>query len=388
MTMQSQKQFGFSINEQSEIWLRWKQGESLSDIGRALRKHPGSIHHLIAFHGGVGPPRRNKAKDALTLEEREEISRGIAAGQTIRGIAHCLQRAPSTVCREVTRHGGKSSYRAAEAEQRAWNNAFRPKLCYLKQNLLFKDIVEEKLALKWSPEQISGWLKLTYPEDSTMRISHETIYKSLFIQSRGLLKKELCSHLRSGRMMRRPKNAKIDRIPRGQIIDAISIRERPAEIEDRSIPGHWEGDLLSGSKNTHIATLVERQSRFTLLIKLKGKDAVSVTAALKTKVFALPNILRKTLTWDRGMELAYHKQFTIDTRMQVYFCDPQSPWQRGTNENTNRLLRQYFPKGTDLSCYSEKDLDSVALMLNTRPRKTLGFLTPADKLNQVVALTA
>ena len=285
-----------------------------------------------------------------------------------------MQRAPSTVCREINRHGGKSSYRANKAEQEAWNNAVRPKLCHLSQNFLLKNIVEEKLALKWSPQQISGWLKLTYFEDSTMQISHETIYKSLFVQSRGLLKKELCSHLRSRRMMRRPKNAKIDHIPRGQIIGGISIRQRPAEIEDRAIPGQWEGDLLSGSKNTHIATLAERQSRFTILVKLKGKDAVSVTAALKTTVLALPNILRKMLTWDRGMELAYHKQFTIDTRMQVYFCDPQNPWQRGTNENTNRLLRQYFPKGADLSCYSKEDLDEVALMLNTKPRKCWIFL--------------
>lgn len=388
MTMKLQKHFGFSVTEQSEIWLKCKAGESLSDIGRALRKHPGSVHHLVAFYGGVGPPSRKRSKLALTFIEREEISRGIAAGQTIRQIASSLPRSPSTICREVNRHGGKSAYRAAEAEQRAWNNASRPKICYLKQNLVLKDIVEEKLKLKWSPEQISGWLKLTYPKDSIMQLSHETIYKSLFIQSRGLLKKELCVHLRSRRMMRRPKNAKIDRIPRGQIIDAISIRERPAEVEDRAIPGHWEGDLLSGSKNTHIATLVERQSRFTLLVKLKGKDAVSVTAALRAKVLTLPNTLRKTLTWDRGMEMAYHKKFTLSTKMKVYFCDPQSPWQRGTNENTNRLLRQYFPKGTDLSCYSEDDLDNVALMLNLRPRKTLGFQTPFDKLNQVVAMTA
>ena len=266
-------------------------------------------------------------------------------------------------------------------------NASRPKSCYLNEKLVLKSIVTEKLALKWSPEQIAGWLKRMYPNNREMHISHETIYKSLFIQARGLLKKELSAHFRSKRMMRRPKNAKIDRAPRGQIIDGLSIRQRPAEVEDRAIPGHWEGDLLSGSKNTHIATLVERHSRYTLLVKLRGKDAISVGSALREKILTLPSALRGTLTWDRGMELARHKQLTIDTNVQVYFCDPQSPWQRGTNENTNRLIRQYFPKGTDLSGFSEDYLDNIALMLNQRPRKTLGFLTPTEKLNQVVAMT-
>jgi IS30 family transposase len=388
MTMKLRNYFGFSIDQQAEIWLKWKQGNSLSDIGRVLRKNPGSVHHLVAFHGGISPPFRKRSENRLTITEREEISRGLAASKSIRQIAYYLQRAPSTVSREIFRHGGKNNYRANDAEQKAWDNASRPKEYYLNQHPVLKNIVKEKLAIKWSPEQISGWLKLTYPKDRNMQISHETIYKSLFIQSRGLLKKELCTHLRSKRMMRRPKNARINRLPRGQIIDGLSIRQRPPEIEDRAIPGHWEGDLLSGSKNTHIATLVERQSRFTILVKLKGKDTISVVDALRAKILTLPQALRKTLTWDRGMELAYHKQLTIATNIQIYFCDPQSPWQRGTNENTNRLLRQYFPKSTDLAGYSEKELDHVALMLNLRPRKILDFLTPFDKLKHVVALTS
>jgi IS30 family transposase len=220
-----------------------------------------------------------------------------------------------------------------------------------------------------------------------MRVSHETIYRSLFIQARGVLKRELIGHLRSRRVMRRAKNASTAGQARGQIIDAISIRERPAEIEDRAIPGHWEGDLITGSKNTHIATLVERCSRFTMLVKVNGKDTASVVTALTKQVRKLPAQLRRSLTWDRGMELAEHKRFTVATDVEVYFCDPQSPWQRGTNENTNGLLRQYFPKGTDLSHYSQVDLNKIALRLNQRPRKTLGFHTPAAKLEASVALT-
>lgn len=244
-----------------------------------------------------------------------------------------------------------------------------------------------KLKDNWSPEQVSGWLKLVYPNDVTMRISHETIYRSLFIQARGVLKKELISHLRSKRTMRRSKMSSSKNQPRGKIIDAISIHERPAEVEDRAIPGHWEGDLITGSKNTHIATLVERQSRYTILVKVEGKDTVSVVSALIREIRKLPAELCKSLTWDRGMELAQHKKFTIETDIQVYFCDPQSPWQRGTNENTNSLLRQYFPKGTNLSFYSQVDLDHVALKLNQRPRKTMGFISPIEKFGECVALT-
>jgi len=242
-----------------------------------------------------------------------------------------------------------------------------------------------KLSKNWSPEQISGWLELRYPDDERMRISHETIYRSLFIQARGVLKKELQAHLRSRRKMRRSKRATTAGQPRGQIVGAVSIRERPAEVEDRAIPGHWEGDLMSGSKNSHIATLVERQSRFTMLVKVNGKDTETVTAALQKQVAALPTELRRSLTWDRGMEMAQHAALSVATDVNIYFCDPQSPWQRGTNENTNGLLRQYFPKGTDVSGYSQTQLNRIARQLNGRPRKTLGFRTPADIFNAVVA---
>lgn len=379
--------FGFSYEQQAEVWAKWKEGDSLSDIGRALRKHAGSIHHLVVFNGGIAPSKRKRRKSHLSLEEREEISRGLAANNTIRDIASLLNRSPSTISREINRHGGKESYRANVADQKAWKNAKRPKPYHLDQHPKLKKIIIEKLQNKWSPEQISAWLQQAYPTEPTMHISHETIYKSLFIQARGSLKKELTQHLRTRRLMRRPKNAKIDRSPRGQIIDAVSIRERPAEIEDRAIPGHWEGDLLSGSNNTHIATLVERTTRFTMLVKLKGKDTVSVVSALRKKIKKLPDFLRQSLTWDRGMELAFHKQLTMDTNIQVYFCDPQSPWQRGTNENTNGLLRQYFPRKTDLSGFTQKNLDKVAIELNGRPRKTLNFDSPIDRFSSLVAST-
>lgn len=386
--MRSNGCFGFSAEAQGDIWIRWKKGDSFSDIGRALRKPPGCIHRLIAFNGGISPPSRKRSKSALTREDREEISRGLAANLTLRSIARHVNRSPSTVCREINRHGGIKNYRANIADFKAWKNAARPKVSYLNRHNGLKAIIIEKLQLKWSPEQISGWLKQTYPTELTMQISHETIYKSLFIQARGILKKELTQQLRSKRLMRRSKQAKIDRAPRGQIIDAVSIRERPAEIEDRAIPGHWEGDLVSGSKNTHIATLVERMTRFTILVKLNGKDTTNVVTALSQKMKALPHLLRSTLTWDRGMELALHKQLTIDTNLQVYFCDPRSPWQRGTNENTNRLIRQYLPRHTDLSIYTQEDLDNIARELNERPRKTLQFATPIEKLNALVAFTA
>jgi len=250
-----------------------------------------------------------------------------------------------------------------------------------------RQAVTDKLMLDWSPEQISGWLKHHYPDDESMHVSHETIYKSLFIQSRGVLKKELQNHLRTGRVFRKSRSGNKSGMQSRSIKNGISISERPPEIEDRAIPGHWEGDLIAGCSNTYIATLVERQSRFTILVKVAGKDTQTVVDALTHKMMELPETLRQSLTWDRGSELANHKGFTIATDMQVYFCDPQSPWQRGTNENTNRLLRQYFPKKTNLAKHSQKHLDEVALLLNQRPRKTLEFMTPADKLNESVALT-
>ncbi len=368
---------GLSAAQKAELWHRWKHGQSLSEIGRALGKHAGSIHGVVSSHGGFIPAVRRRSRWTLTLAEREEISRGMAADSSIRQIAAKLGRPPSTVSRELHRHGGPTQYRAAEADAQAWERARRPKPCRLATHPPLQRMVANKLTLDWSPEQISGWLKRTFPDHGRMRVSHETIYRSLFIQARGVLKKELLGHLRSRRMMRRAKSASTAGQPRGQIIDGLSIRDRPAEVDDRAIPGHWEGDLMTGSKNTHLATLVERQSRFTMLVKVPGKDTASVVTALSRHVRTLPRALRRSLTWDRGMELAHHKRFTIATDVHVYFCDPQSPWQRGTNENTNRLLRQYFPHGADLSCYSQADLNKIALRLNQRPRKTLGFRTPA-----------
>ena len=379
---------GLSASQKAELWQRWKAGQSLSDIGRALGKHAGSVHGIVSSNGGIVPADRRRSRLALTLAEREEISRGIAVGCSIRQIAAEIARSASTISREIARHGGRNRYRATEADVQAWEQARRPKSCKLAIHHELQVVVASKLILDWSPEQIAGWLEREFQDDESMRVSHETIYRSLFIQARGVLKKELIGHLRSRRMMRRSKNASTEGQPRGQIVDAVSIRERPAEVEDRAVPGHWEGDLITGSKNTHIATLVERHSRFTMLVKVQGKDTVSVVTALSKQVRKLPSELRRSLTWDRGMEMAHHKQFTVATDVQVYFCDPQSPWQRGTNENTNRLLRQYFPKGTDLSGYSQSDLNKIALRLNQRPRKTLGFCTPADKLQASVATTS
>jgi IS30 family transposase len=376
-----------SLTQRTEIWSRWKSGQSLHEIGRAFGKPHSSIRCLLLPRGGILPATRRRSPLALTLAEREDISRGIASGVSIREMARHLDRAASTVSREVTRHGGRPAYRAHEADEQAWESALRPKRCLLALHPRLREIVASKLILDWSPEQISGWLKTHYPDDESMRVSHETIYRSLFIQARGVLKKELMDHLRSKRRMRRSRHATVSGQSRGQIVDAISIRERPPEVEDRAIPGHWEGDLLSGAKNSYIATLVERHSRFAMLIKVPSKDTEVVVAALSRHVRKLPATLRRSLTWDRGLEMANHKTFTVATDVTVYFCDPQSPWQRGTNENTNLLLRQYFPRGTDLSAYSQAKLDQVALRLNERPRKTLGFQTPASRLQASVAST-
>ena len=376
-----------SAAQKSDMWRRWKAGQSLHEIGRAFGKPHVSIHLLLSYHGGIVPPVRRRSFLVLTAVEREGISRGLASGSSIRDIAKGLERAASTVSREVARHGGRPEYRAQEADQRAWDSALRPKRCLLAVHVKLRKLVASKLILDWSPEQISGWLKFQYPADESMRVSHETIYRSLFIQARGVLKKELLGHLRSKRRIRRSQHSRIFKDSRGQIADAISIRERPAEVEDRAVPGHWEGDLLSGSRNSHIVILVERHSRFTMLIKVPNKDTAVVVTALSRHIRKLPATLRRSLTWDRGLEMAKHKDFTVANDVQVYFCDPQSPWQRGSNENTNLLLRQYFPRGTDLSGYSQAQLDQVALRLNQRPRKTLGFETPASKLRASVAST-
>ena len=378
---------GLSAIDKREIWSRWKAGETLHEIGRAYGKCHNTIRAVLLPRGGIPPLARRRSRLALTFSEREDISRGIACGSSIREIAGRLRRAASTVSREVARHGGRPAYRAYDADRQAWNAGLRPKRCLLAMNIELRDIVASKLILDWSPEQIAGWLKAQYPHNESMRVSHETIYRSLFIQARGVLKKELLDHLRSKRRMRRSRHASEHGHSRGQIVDAISIRERPAEAGDRAIPGHWEGDLLSGGKNSYIATLVERHSRFLMLVKVPSKETEAVVAALSEHVRKLPTTLRRSLTWDRGLEMAKHKEFTVATDVQVYFCDPQSPWQRGSNENTNLLLRQYFPRGTDLSPFTQAQLDQVSLRLNQRPRKTLGFQTPADKLEASVAST-
>ena len=382
-----QRRWKLSGDQRADMWKRWKAGQSLHEIGRALGKEHNVIYILLARHGGITPVVRRRSRKALTLVEREDISRGIAGGCSLRIIAQRLNRAFSTVSREVARHGGRAQYRASEADQQAWESALRPKPCLLATHCKLQEIVASKLIQDWSPEQISGWLKQHYPDNKSLRVSHETIYRSLFLQARGALKQELVRHLRSQRRIRRSRHSSIHGHSQGKIVDAISIRERPAEVEDRAIPGHWEGDLLRGTRNSHVATLVERHSRFCMLVKVSGKDTATVVAALSQHVRKLPATLRRSLTWDRGLEMAQHKSFTMATDVRVYFCDPQSPWQRGSNANTNGLLRQYLPKKADLSCYSQSDLDEIALRLNQRPRKTLGFQTPADKLQASVAST-
>ena len=367
------------------VWQQWKQGRPIREIGLGMGRTPGAIRFLLATNGGIVPPTRHRADRSLTLAEREEISRGLAAGWSYREIGRRLNRPASTISREIGRNGGADSYRANRADELAWDRARRPKHCVLATNAALRQLVAQRLVQRWSPEQIAAWLKLEFPAEESLRVSHETIYRSLFIQARGALKKELCAHLRTHRKMRRSKALVV--APRGGIVDAVSIRERPAEVEDRAIPGHWEGDLVSGSNNSHVATLVERRTRFVMLVKVKGRDTASVVSALSRQVQSLPKELRKSLTWDRGTEMAGHKDFTVATNVQVYFCDPQSPWQRGSNENTNGLLRQYLPHGTDLSVHSQAALNKIALSLNQRPRETLGFRTPAYRLSECVAST-
>lgn len=370
-----------------ELWQRWRAGSNMTDIACALGAHVSSIERVVKFHGGIPPRERHCSVRVLTPAEREAISRGAVGGHTVRQMAAALGRAPSTISRELRRNGGRLRYRATAASARAWITAQRPKRCRLAASAPLRRVVATKLRAKWSPQQIAGWLTRHYPDDLTMQVSHETIYKSLYIQARGVLKKELLRSLRTPRHNRLSCHAQRKGQFRGHITDAISIHDRPTEIDERAVPGHWEGDLIAGARNTHIATLVERVSRFTMLVKVPAKDTRTVTRALTRRVRQLPRALRQSLTWDRGMELAAHKSFTIATDVQVYFCDPQSPWQRGTNENTNRLLRQYFPYGTNMDLYSQAGLDRVAAELNARPRKTLDYATPAEVFQQSVALT-
>ena len=375
----------YTAKQKADIWDRWQRGESLRSIGRLFDRPSSSIFNMLEPTGGIRPATRKRSGLALTQSEREEISRGTVANLSIRSIAANLKRSASTISREIKRNGGYDSYRATQADQAACDRACRPKLCKLACNRTLCQIVAKKLKLNWSPQQIAGWLKREFPGDEHNYVSHETIYRSLFVQARGVLKKELQQHLRSQRAIRRSKHASKRGDGRGQIKDAISISERPVSVEDRAVPGHWEGDLIEGSKRSYIATLVERQSRYVMLVKVKNKDTESVVSALIKQSKKLPSELYKSLTWDRGKELADHQRFTMATDIDVYFCDPSSPWQRGSNENTNRLLRQYFPKGTDLSVHSQAKLNAVARQLNERPRKMLAYETPASKFEACVA---
>ena len=377
----------YTESQKALMWERWRKGESLQQIAQLFDRNHSSIHRILAETGGIRPAPRCRSGLALTLSEREEISRGVIAGHSIRSIATRLRRAPSTISREINRNGGLTAYRASQADQFAWDRACRPKICKLAENRTLAHIVADKLQLQWSPEQIAGWLQRTYPGDENYQVSHETIYRSLFIQARGALKKELLEHLRRTRVMRRSLHHTQKTDNHGRITNTVSISERPATVEDRAVPGHWEGDLLFGSGNSQIATLVERQTRYVMLVKVEGKDTETVINALIKHAHKLPQELYKSLTWDRGKEMADHKRFTLSTDIKVYFCDPQNPWQRGTNENTNGLLRQYYPKGLDLSAYSQAKLNAVARRLNERPRKTLNYETPAERFHQSVAST-
>jgi len=383
--MAYRKRIYYTAAQKAEMWDRWQRGETLHSIARLFDRHHTSVRGILATTGGIRPPDRQRSRLALTLAEREEISRGVARDLSLRAIAARLGRAASTISREVHRNGGRKRYRAGQADQAAWDRAHRPKPCKLVINRALARVVAKKLRALWSPEQIAGWLQCLYPDDESSQVSHETIYKSLFIQARGALKKELQQHLRTQRAIRRSRHASQKGDGKGQISDTVSIRERPASVEDRAVPGHWEGDLIFGTHSSQIATLVERHTRYVMLAKVGSKDTETVVNALIKQAHKLPRELYKSLTWDRGKEMADHQRFTLATDIKVYFCDPQSPWQRGSNENTNGLLRQYFPKGTDLSVHSQAKLNAVARQLNERPRKTLGFQTPAERFNACVA---
>lgn len=383
--MKYRTRINYTEADKAEIWDRWQRGESLKSIGRLFDRDSSSIFAQLSPTGGIRPPERRRSRLALTISEREEISRGIVQDLSLRTIASQLGRSPSTISREINRNGGLRRYRASVADKAAWDRARRPKPCKLVQHPMLARIVAARLKMSWSPRQIDGWLKRQYPEDENRQVSHETIYRSLFIQARGALKKELQQHLRSQRAIRRSRKRSRKNDGIGEISDIVSIRERPAAVEDRAVPGHWEGDLLAGSKNSYIATLVERHTRYVMLVRVKGKDTETVINALIKHAHKLPTELYKSLTWDRGKEMADHQRFTLATDIDVYFCDPQSPWQRGSNENTNRLLRQYFPKGTDLSVHSQVTLNRIARQLNERPRETLGFETPAERFSACVA---
>lgn len=377
----------YTDSQKALMWDRWRKGDSLQQIAQLFDRNHSSVSNILSVTGGIRPPPRKRAANALSLAEREEISRAMVAGHSIRAIARDLGRSPSTVSRELSRNGGSDHYRASDADQAAWDRAHRPKPCKLLKHRHLARLVAIRLRQQWSPQQIAGWLKHSYPDDMELHVSHETIYKTLFIQARGALKKELTEHLRRTRVMRRSRHHTQKTDNHGQISDAVSISERPAAVEDRAVPGHWEGDLLFGSANSQIATLVERHTRYVMLVRIARKDTQTVVDALIKHARKLPQELYKSLTWDRGKELADHKRFTLSTDIQVYFCDPRSPWQRGSNENINGLLRQYLPKGLDISGYSQAQLNAIARRLNERPRKTLDYETPAQRFYQSVAAT-
>ncbi len=385
LQMKQRPRIYYTEEQKALMWDRWQQGDTLHAIASGFDRNHSSISSILVRSGGIRPPQRRRSRLALRLAEREEISRGMVAGDSIRCIAAALGRAPSTVSREIHRNTGRQGYRASKADEAAWDRARRAKTCKLVYNRALARIVAKKLTLQWSPQQIAGWLKRVYPDDETYQVSHETIYRSLFIQARGALKKELLQNLRRKWATRRSRHHTQKTDNHGRITNTVSIGERPALVEDRAVPGHWEGDLISGTGNTYIATLVERHTRYVMLAKVNSKDTETVINALIKQAHKLPRELYKSLTWDRGHEMADHKRFTLATDIKVYFCDPKSPWQRGSNENTNGLLRQYFPKGTALSGHSQAKLNAVARQLNERPRKTLEFETPAERFNQCVA---
>ena len=378
-----------TTEEKEEIWRRYRAGASLRSIHRALGRSGKAVWDFVASTGGIPPVERSRSPLRLSLVEREEISRGLVANESCRAIARRLGRAPSTVSREVAGHGGRVRYRAAEADRAAWRGARRPKPAKLVVHRELAVLVADKLRLRWSPQQIAAWLRREHPAEPELQVSHETIYTSLFVQSRGALRRELTAYLRMRRVLRRPRATRPYYHGSGKLRDTINISERPPEVADRAVPGHWEGDLLLGSGGSSIVTLVERTSRFVILIRLsRGRGSEEVLAALKRRIVTLPTQLCRSLTWDQGKEMAQHARFTVETGLQVYFCDPQSPWQRGTNENTNGLLRQYFPKFTSLAGFSQRQLDAVAAELNARPRQTLGWMTPSEKFAEAVAMTA
>jgi IS30 family transposase len=379
----------FTQDERNLVFDLWKDGAGFSDIGRVIEAKPGSVFTILRESGGIKPKPRHRNITHLSVSEREEIRVALSAKMSIRAIARMLNRSPSTISREVARNRGRRYYKAVDADNRAKRMAKRPKLGVLQRYPELKQIVIDKLELKWSPEQISGWLSVEYSRRKKMQVSHETIYKSLYVRSKNILEHSLSEHLRRKRPMRHSRfHTRKGHRGSINIVNGVSIHERSKHIDNRRSLGHWEGDLVSGSKNTHIATLVDRKSRFTIILKLAGKDAGSVNDALLAVFRKMPLKYPKSLTWDRGMELAKHSVLTKEFDMSVYFCDPQCPWQRGTNENTNSLIRQYFPKKTDLSPHSQERLSEVATQLNERPRKTLKFKTPSHMIEKSVALLA